>query len=1114
MAIKKLLIANRGEIAIRIAAAAHELGIFTTSVYAQDDASSLHRFRSDQSIALAGSGPAAYLDGEQITRLAAETNCDAVHPGYGFLSENQAFAHQCQEAGLKFVGPDPETLGLFADKSRARILADKCGVPIIAGTKGDITLDDAHAFFGALRPNGAMIIKAVAGGGGRGMRIVTAAADIDSAYQQCRTEAEQAFDDGSLFAEQFLAQARHVEVQIVSDGDGDVVHLGERECSLQRRHQKIIEFAPCPHMTQPLRHRITAAAVSLAKTAGYENIGTIEFLIDGDQMRSNPDDADFYFLEANPRIQVEHTVTEEVMGVDLAKIQLMIAAGRTLQDLELHQGRFESAHGHALQARINMERMEVDGRATPTAGKSIGVYEMPSGRGVRVDGCGYVEYTTNPRYDSLIAKLVVHSDQQDFNALLKMARRTLSECRIEGVETNIPFLRAVLARDEIGIGSVHTRFVDEHAAALVDAARQYQAPLVPSVSSDLGVLSTGQIQPPPTMLGELPPGSIYVGAPMQGMIVDVHVDDGATVSEGELLATLEAMKMLHDITAPQSGVIRRIGVRPDQIVESDQNIMILEVTQSAIGANDQAEVEIDLDEIRPDLTAILERKELGLDPARPTAVEKRRKTNQRTARENIEDLCDDGSFVEYGALAIASQRRRRSVDDLIRNTPADGLVMGVGNVNGSLLGDASSKCAVLAYDYTVLAGTQGYQNHQKKDRMFQLAERRQLPVVLFSEGGGGRPGDLDILAVTGLDVASFSLLAKLSGLVPLVGINSGRCFAGNAALLGCCDVIIATKNSSIGMGGPALIEGGGLGVYQPDEIGPMSVQVPNGVVDIAVEDEVEAVAVAKKYLSYFQGSVTDWTAPDQRLLRRAIPENRVRAYDIRRLISYLADSDSVLEVRPEYGHGIVTAFIRIAGRPLGVLANNSMHLGGAIDGPAADTASRFMQLCDAHDIPILSLCDTPGFMVGPETEKTAVVRRFARMFVTAASVTTPVLAVVLRKAYGLGAMAMMAGQAQVPDFLVSWPSGEFGGMGLEGAIKLGLRKEIEAIEDPEEREAYYREQVAAAYEFGKAANAAAQFEIDDVIDPAETRRWILSALSSVGERPRKEGKKRNQVDTW
>ncbi|MEM8986650.1 MAG: carboxyl transferase domain-containing protein [Pseudomonadota bacterium] len=1111
MSIDKLLIANRGEISIRIAAAAADLGVKSLAVYSEDDASALHRYKSDDSAPLKGIGPAAYLDGAQLVRLAEENGCDAVHPGYGFLSENADFVRQCAAAGLTFVGPTAEVLDLFANKAKARAAAQKIGAPVNPGSDGQVDLEGAKAFFASLSDGAAMVIKAVAGGGGRGMRIVSDAEDIAEAFAACQSEGLQAFGDDRVLVEKFMRRARHVEIQVVADKAGGVIHLGERECSLQRRNQKIIEIAPCPDLSPRLRAKIADCAVRLAESAGYENIGTFEFLVDGEEMRARPDEAGFAFLEVNPRLQVEHTVTEELMSVDLVQTQLRIAAGETLGDLGLRQENYVSCEGFALQARVNMEVMDPDGRTRPTAGAALSAYETSSGPYVRVDGYGYAGYETNPRYDSLLAKVIVRSPQNDFASLLAKARRALSECRIEGVETNIPFLQALMKREEVAGQRFYTRFVDDHIEALAASASESAARLYP----ESGVQG-GRKEDRRTTLSEadVPPGAVVVAAPMQGMISELNTAPGASVSKGQTLAVMEAMKMVHHINAPVSGVVRHCVAAVGEVVYDSDGLFVLE--PAAIDGDERAstDAEIDLDHIRPDLEQILERRRLGRDEARPEAVAKRRKTHQRTARENVADLCDEDSFVEYGGLAMAAQRLRRSTDDLIRNTPGDGMVAGVGSINGARFGEKESQCVVVSYDYTVLAGTQGHQNHRKKDRMFELAERRRLPVVLLAEGGGGRPGDTDVLVVAGLELTSFSLMAKLSGLVPLVGVVSGRCFAGNAALLGCCDVIIATENASIGMGGPAMIEGGGLGVCKPEEVGPMSVQVPNGVVDIAVNDEAEAVAVAKKYLSYFQGATADWTAADQRLLRRSIPEDRVRIYDIRKVIETLVDTDSFLELRKAYGQGIITGLARIEGRPIGLMANNPMHLGGAIDGPAADKASRFMQLCDAHDIPMVSLCDTPGFMVGPESEKTAVVRRFARLFVTAASMTTPFFTIVLRKAYGLGAMSMLAGNARAPDFTVSWPSGEFGGMGLEGAIKLGFRKEIEAIADPEEREAFYRQKVAEAYEFGKAANAAAHFEIDDVIDPIESRRWIIAGLKSAPTTYPRTSKKRNHIDTW
>jgi acetyl-CoA carboxylase carboxyltransferase component len=521
---------------------------------------------------------------------------------------------------------------------------------------------------------------------------------------------------------------------------------------------------------------------------------------------------------------------------------------------------------------------------------------------------------------------------------------------------------------------------------------------------------------------------------------------------------------------------------------------------------------------RPDLDETMRRRRLTRDESRGDVVASRHTAGRRTARENLDDLVDHGSFIEYGGLAIAAQRGRRTVDDLIHRTPADGLIGGTARVNSALVGADRADCAVLSYDYTVLAGTQGVMGHRKKDRLFDVIERRRLPVVLFAEGGGGRPGDTDHAMVAGLDVMAFALWAELSGIVARIGIASGRCFAGNALLLGCCDLIIATPDASIGMGGPAMIEGGGLGVVEADQVGPFDVQVRNGVIDIAADDEADAVRLARHALSFFQGPLDSWEAPDQLRLRDVVPENRRRAYDVRRAIEVLADTDSVLELRPGFGRGMVTAFARIEGKPIGIVANNPMHLAGAITSDCADKAARFLQLCEAFALPVLFLCDTPGIMVGPDAETTALVRHASRLFLAGAALTVPFMTVVLRKGYGLGAQAMAGGSFRAPLMTVAWPTGEFGGMGLEGAVKLAYRKELDAITDPDARQAKYDAMVADAYARGAALNTASYFEIDDVIDPAETRALV----AAVALRPAVEGRdapahpisRRRFVDSW
>ncbi len=599
-----------------------------------------------------------------------------------------------------------------------------------------------------------------------------------------------------------------------------------------------------------------------------------------------------------------------------------------------------------------------------------------------------------------------------------------------------------------------------------------------------------------------------IRSPIQGQLVQWLVQPGQAVAAGELLLILEAMKMEHEVRAPHSASVQTLFFAVGEPVSEGDVLLNYEQLAPenkgsapiAIMISPQVSAAVDTPDTGPraDLQRVLERQSLTLDAARAPAMAKRHAQGLRSARENIADLCDAGTFVEYGALAVAAQRSRRSEDDLVRNTPADGMVTGIACV-------ACQRTVVMAYDATVLAGTQGMRNHQKTDRMLGIALENRLPVVLLAEGGGGRPGDVDMPIVAGLHVATFARFARLNGQVPVIGIAAGRCFAGNAALLGCCDVVIATRGSNIGMGGPAMVEGGGLGVFSPEQIGPSAVQHANGVIDILVEDEAQAIAAAKHYLGFFRRApqtpdptaAPHWVAPQAAELRSVVPENRLRVYDSRLALQGIADVGSLLELRTGFGLGIHTALAMIEGRPVGLLANNPLHLGGAIDADAADKAARFMQLCNAHGLPLVSLVDTPGFMVGPDTEATAQVRHVSRMFVAAAHLRVPYLSVVLRKGYGLGAMAMTAGGFHCPLFTVAWPSAEFGAMGLEGAVQLGFRKELQAQPAGAARDALFASLLARQYAQGAALPMAASLEIDAVIDPAQTRAWLVAGLQSA-----------------
>ncbi len=1092
MTSRRLLIVNRGEVALRIMRSAAEMGYHTVAVYSDDDADSLHVTRADSALRIAGRGAAAYLDAGAIVEQALAAQCWGVHPGYGFLAEQARFGAACEAAGLVFVGPTPTQLALFGNKLAAHDLARQCKVPTLPASNAlasATALADFRAAQGALV---AVVIKAAAGGGGRGMRVVAPGVDGAPLWSACTSEALAAFGDGSVYAERYIANARHIEVQVLGDGRGAVTHLWERDCSTQRRHQKLIEIAPAPHLDAETRDALLDAALRMARHANYRGLGTFEFLLDADN-------GAWFFIEANARLQVEHTVTEEVLGLDLVALQLAVANGASLAELGMDQPP-AAPRGYAVQVRINAEVLGEDGTPRPASGR-ITRFEPATGPGIRVDSAARRGYAPSPAFDSLLAKLIVHT-AGDFTQLLARARRAAGEFVIEGIATNLPLLQAVLAEPVLAVGELNTTYVEQHGAALMRAAAAFE--VAESATTEVSGSARSAVT--------VPAGSTLVAAPMRASVVSVDVTPGMTVKRGQQLAVLEAMKMHHVVSAGAAGTITGIVVAVGDVLGEGEALAFLAIDASA-DDSEEVQRDIDLDATRADLEEVRAAHALTLDAARPEAVAKRRKLDARTARENVADLCDPDSFIEYGALAIAAQRRRRSVDDLMKNTPADGMIAGFGTVNADQFGADNTRCAVMAYDYTVLAGTQGHHNHKKKDRLFEIAAEWKTPIVFFTEGGGGRPGDVDTdeLCMSWLDLKTFATWPKLSGVAPRIAVNAGRCYAGNAVIFGCADVTIATANSNIGLAGPAMIEGGGLGKFKPEDIGPIEVQTANGVVDIACADEREATAAARQLLGYFQGVAPHWTAVDQRRLRHLIPENRLRVYDVRTVIHALADEGSVLELRPHYGVGLLTCFIRIEGQPFGLIANDPRHLGGAIDGDGGEKGGRFLQLCDAYNVPVISLCDTPGFMVGPDSEKTAAVRRGSRLIIATANLRVPLFCIVLRKGYGLGAQAMCGGSTHQSFFTIAWPTAEMGPMGLEGAVELGFRKELEATPDAASRKALFDELVAHMYTKGKGVSVASVCEIDAVIDPAESRTWLLRGLRAAGKERREP---RRFVDVW
>ncbi|QCP06068.1 carboxyl transferase domain-containing protein [Brevibacterium sp. CS2] len=1080
-----LLVANRGEIAARIIRTAQDQGLRTLAVHPADDADSLHVRLADSARQLEGIGPRAYLDIAQLIRIAVDEGAELVHPGYGFLAESAAFAHACHEAGLTFLGPSADVLEIAGTKTSTKDRAAALDIPVAEATG---VLETAAPALELLERHPAGIaIKALAGGGGRGIAVVTSPEDVEPAIARCAAEAEHGFGDARVFAETWFPAARHIEVQCIGTPDG-VYALGDRDCSLQRRRQKLVELAPAPGLSADLRADLHRAAEKLLDSLHYLSLATVEFLVADD---------DWVLLEVNPRIQVEHTVTEAVTGLDLVACQIALGLGEDLAVHGVAEDMTWEPAGSAIEVRVAAETLAAEGTVHPATG-TIERFDLPSGPGIRVDTWVRGGTRVGALYDTVIAKVIAHGP--GLEAAERRTAGALAELGCTGLDTNTAFLRAVLERAPLG--QAHTTWIDEHMGALVARAAELAAedggaggagtgsggaPGGAGASSAEGASGTARTAPAPG------PGEELVAAPLSGTIVSLEARPGE-------LGLIEAMKMHHPIPAPAHAEARALVAVGDTVAAGDPVFLVRTSDDPA------AQAEAAGDEAHPLVDEVVQRHADVLDEAKPEAVEKIHARQRRTARENLDDLLVPGSFVEYGPLVIAAQMARRSLEDLIARTSGDGLIGGIGLVDTP---SGPLEAVVMSYDYMVLAGTQGSRNHAKTDRLIQVAASKWLPVVLFAEGGGGRPGDTDRAPGAHLNVHTFAALAGLKGRVPLVAIVSGRCFAGNAALAGVCDVIIATEDANLGMGGPAMVEGGGLGRYRPEDIGPVGVHTVSGVIDVLVAGDAEAVAATQQYLRYFVpagdggagpgavspdtqegASAADSGAPDPERARAVVPGDRLRAYEMREVIRSVVDADTFLELRPDHAPGAITGFALVAGRPIAIIANDNHHLGGAVDVDAANSFVRLLETAQAHGIPVVSFVDTPGFMVGPEAEHEPGVTAFGRFFTTGAGLSVPFGAVVVRKGYGLGAMAMAAGSFHATRFTVAWPSGEMGPMGLEGAVRLGYSKELAAVEDPAEREALYEKLVAESYEQGRAMTAAMFFDVDDVIDPADTRRWI------------------------
>ena len=1066
----KVFIANRGEVAVRIARAAAKLGIRSVAAYSRDDADSLHRRRADEAVA---SGAAAYLDMEAIVRAARHAGCDAVHPGYGFLSENAAFARRCAQAGLVFVGPRPEVLDLFGDKGAARRLATEQGVPLCRGTTDAVTLKEAGAFLSSLGAGAKMIVKAIAGGGGRGMRVVESPEQLPQAYAAARSEAKAAFGQDGVYVEEVICPARHVEVQVVGDAQGQVSHLHERECSLQRRHQKLVEFAPSPALPQAVREGVAAAAVKLAQAARVHTLCTFEFLVDAEGR--------FVFMEANPRLQVEHTVTEAVLGIDLVEAQFKLAAGASLASLRLSQADVPAPRGMAVQLRINMEQIDERGEAIP-AGGTLRTFDPPGGAGIRIDTFARAGYTPSASFDSLLAKLIVHTASDRLEDLLTVAYHALCEFHIEGVATNIGFLQNLLRHAAVQAGRFDTTFVERHARELARGMQSH--PLLfgdDSVASDVGASLDGEAL-------SAPEGTVSIAAPMGGRLVRWAIGEGDVVQAGQLVAAIESMKMEHQVHAPEAGRVVALCLATGDPVIASQPLLFLEPGEFEATAGDYGASSTAMAD-GPRLDELRARKGALQDAQRPEAVARQHERAALTARARIAKLCDSGSFVEFGGLVQPENAAF---------SPADGLVMGSAQIQGRPV-------LVLSQDFTVFGGSSGPLGKAKILRSLAKCRTNGLPLVMMLDGGGHRIQDGQNSRYYAWANPVFQEFARLSGYVPVVAAVLGMGYAANTNFCAMADHVTMVRGmSEMGLAGPALVKAGTGEQVTGQRLGGADIQVDKyGMADLGVASEDEAFAAIRRFLSFLPSNAglpaprSSFTANDAEALNNLVPANTRQTYDTRRVIEHIADAGSTFEIKPTYGANMVTCFARMGGQPVGFIANQPLVKGGMIDAAASEKGAHFIALCDAYGLPLIYLIDVPGVSIGSEAERTGLGRRSAKLLFELGHATVPRMSVVIRKGYGLGYVAMCGGRGFEADACVAWPTAEICAMSIEGSVDVAYRKKFQDASDPVARRQEIIDEIRARV---SALQAAEGFGIDDVIEPAQTRDYLLNILSQAPAR--------------
>ena len=1130
--LERVLISNRGEIAIRIVKAASALGMESVGVYPAADSLSLHTRLATSAVQIGNGAPddpvAAYLDAEALVAAAQQSGCDCVHPGYGFLAENADFAQQCADAELAFVGPPPAALSLFGDKVRSRQLAASLDIPVVPGSDDPVPSASDAADLAELLGYPVML-KAAAGGGGRGMRRVTSADSMAEAFARCRSEAEAAFGSGAVFVEKLVERPRHIEVQVLADGHGDVVHLHERDCSVQLRNQKVIETAPAPGLDADLRDRILADAVKLVAAAGYANAGTVEFLV-------VPETGEHFFIECNARIQVEHTVTEQVTGIDLVEAQFRIAAGATLASLGLgSQDAVGAPRGAAVQARV-----------VARGAGTLSAYKEPTGPGVRVDGCGYVGYAPPPQFDPLLAKVIAASSSSfasghtSYVAAVDRLLRALDEFHVGGLATNLNQLKAILAHTAVRAGDARTTLLAEHPdllAPATGAGGNGALTLLRQQATVMGVSVAGGVGAPTASTStaaelDVEPGQRAVACPMAGSILEVRVAEGDRVAAGEALLIVSAMKMESQVAAPLAGTVAALQpLTSGDTVEAGQVVAVIAPAEGAV----ELQPEQRDDTWAPQLEDVATMQALAHKRLAPGSDERgvvrQRSRGKLTCRERIDLLLDDGSFHEIGSIAgFASYDESGAIVDF---TPANH-VGGWGRIEGRTT-------VVCADDFTSRGGHADGAIGEKSRHLDKLALEMRVPSVRLLDGssGGGsvaamvpqqkKEGESKAKESHGAIKAGRPRVAGAGGsflpghlgstmyteqlsTVPVVNLLLGSVVGIGAAkaVLGHFSVMVRDIAQLFVAGPPVVRPAMGYDITKED-LGGWHIHCRNGSVDNLAETEEEAMALTRRFLSYLPASVfepppTAGPDPNDPADRRdeelfhLIPRKRTATFDVRKAIRLMADRDSFFEIGPLWGTDQVTGFVRMNGFPVGVIASDSQHTnGGALTAAGCRKLSRHLDLCDLFHLPVLNLVDNPGFAVGIEHEITGTIRWGGQWMIAFSQVTTPIFTVIMRRSFGVAGNNYATPRAE-PSMRVAWPAADTGGIPPEGGIEAAYKRQLAEAEDPRA----LREELMARIESARGpVGPLSRFQIEEMIDPRDTRRmiceWIDTAWKIVSQ---------------